>query len=157
MEPQHPSSFASRRTPPGRSAGDFGGLTCPNANGVPCARTTVHTATPGNAKADAEDILMLVTVHNRGPETATIHLLQQLWFRNTWSWKPNSAKPILNLANDGAIATEHPELRTYRLYTEGNPALLFCDNETNVRRLFSQQDVQGHFKDAFHEYAVNGN
>ncbi len=109
------------------------------------------------AKADAEDILMLVTVHNRGPETATIHLLPQLWFRNTWSWKPNSAKPILNLANDGAIATEHPELRTYRLYTEGNPALLFCDNETNVRRLFSQQDVQGHFKDAFHEYAVNGN
>src|SRR5438128_1411643 len=146
------------------------------------------------AKADAEDILMLVTVHNRGPETATIHLLPQLWFRNTWSWKPDSAKPILNLAHDGAIAIEHPELRTYRLYcdeasgsapapgavrgalaanTNGDeavdegadrntrdacaPQFLFCDNETNVRRLYDQQSVQGHFKDAFHEYVVNGN
>src|SRR6266545_4883792 len=119
MEPQHPSSFASRRTPPGRSAGDFGGLTCPNANGVPCARTTVHTATPGNAKADAEDILMLVTVHNRGPETATIHLLPQLWFRNTWSWKNGATKPGLRLAGDGSIVAEHDEIGEYRLWCDG--------------------------------------
>src|SRR5689334_21529271 len=53
-----------------------------------------------HAKAGPEDILMRVTVHNRGPEPATIHLLPQLWFRNTWSWKPDSARPTL--ASDGA-------------------------------------------------------
>ena len=73
------------------------------------------------------------------------------------SQRKSIAKPILHLAEDGAIATEHPELRTYRLFTEGSPALLFRDNETNVRRLYDQQGVQGHFKDAFSEYVVNGN
>src|SRR5437870_1201938 len=53
------------------------------------------------AKADAEDILRLVTVHNRGPETATIHLLPQLWFRNAWSWKPGAKKPQLSLGRSG--------------------------------------------------------
>jgi len=109
------------------------------------------------AKAGPDDILMLVTVHNRGPEAATIHLLPQLWFRNTWSWKNGATKPELTATNDGAVAVKHPELGSYRFYCEGGPELLFCDNETNARRLYGQNDAHGHFKDGFHEYLIAGN
>jgi hypothetical protein len=109
------------------------------------------------AKAGPEDILMLITVHNRGPESSTIHLLPQLWFRNTWAWKDGAAKPELTATNDSAIAVRHSELGSYRLHCEGRPELLFCDNETNVRRLYGQNDAHGHFKDAFHEYLIERN
>src|SRR3974390_2359823 len=65
------------------------------------------------AKAGPENLLMMVTVHNRGPEAASIHLLPQLWFRNTWSWKPNSKKPELWALNDDVIGALHPELREF--------------------------------------------
>src|SRR5947208_5322492 len=68
------------------------------------------------AKAGPEDILMLVTVHNRGPETATIHLLPQLWFRNAWSWKPGAAKPQLSLGRSGTVSVKHAELGDYTLH-----------------------------------------
>src|SRR5437870_4610157 len=70
------------------------------------------------AKAGPDDILMLVTVHNRGPETATIHLLPQLWFRNTWSWKNGAVKPTLRMGEDSSIIAEHDELGEYRLFVE---------------------------------------
>ena len=75
------------------------------------------------AKADAEDILMLVTVHNRGPETATIHLLPQLWFRNAWSWKNGVKKPELTTADDGAVSAKHPELGEYVLHADSTVSL----------------------------------
>ena len=109
------------------------------------------------AKAGPEDILMRVTAHNRGPEAATLHVLPQLWFRNTWSWKTNSTKPNLSPGNGGAVVAKHAELGNYNLYCDGKPDLLFCDNETNVRRLYGQTEVVGYFKDAFDEYIVNGN
>jgi hypothetical protein len=109
------------------------------------------------AKAGPDDILMLITVHNRGPESSTIHLLPQLWFRNTWSWKDAATKPELAATNDGAITVKHPDLGTYQFNFEGRPELLFCNNETNVRQLYGQYDAQGHFKDAFHEYLIAGN
>ena len=109
------------------------------------------------AKAGPEDILMLVRVHNRGPETAAIHLLPHLWFRNTWSWKDGAAKPGLAATNDGAIAAKHPELGNYHLYCDERTEFLFCDNETNSRRLYGQNEAKGHFKDAFHEYVIAGN
>src|SRR6266849_987355 len=65
------------------------------------------------AKASPEDLLMRVTVHNRGPETATIHLLPQLWFRNTWSWKADAKKPQLSPGKNGAVAAKHSELGEY--------------------------------------------
>jgi hypothetical protein len=105
-------------------------------------------------KAETEDILALVTVHNRGPESATLHLLPQLWFRNNWSWKTNSAKPSLT-DGEKCIIAQHDQLGEYRLSFEGQPEMLFCENETNSRRLYGQ-DVQGHFKDAFHEYVIAG-
>jgi hypothetical protein len=108
------------------------------------------------AKADTDDILMLVTVHNRGPEAAEIHLLPQLWFRNTWSWKNNGAKPQLTATRDG-IEAKHHELGTYKFYADGKPDLLFCENETNPRRHYGQADAQGFFKDGFNEYVIHGN
>src|SRR6266567_3973910 len=120
------------------------------------------------AKAGPDDILMLVTVHNRGPETAAIHLLPQLWFRNTWSWKANQSKPTLRARGGDTILAEHPDLRRYELLLDNSMShmrhesvqaqgLLFTDNETNVRRHYGQNDAPGCFKDAFHEYVIAGN
>jgi len=109
------------------------------------------------AKAGPDDILMLVTVHNRGPEEATIHLLPQLWFRNTWSWKNGAARPEVAATRDGVIAAKHGDLGEYRLFCDGRPERLFTENDTNVRRLYGQTDAEGHFKDAFHEFLVGGN
>src|SRR6266481_4665280 len=109
------------------------------------------------AKASPDDVLMRVTVHNRGPEKSTIHLLPQLWFRNTWSWKPDAKKPQLSLGKNGTVSAKHAELGDYTLACDGKPELLFCDNETNSRRLYGQADAQGFFKDGFDEYVVHGN
>jgi hypothetical protein len=106
------------------------------------------------AKASIDDLLMLVTIHNRGPEDAEIHVLPQIWFRNTWSWKGGVAKPTLTMTDDGGIAAAHPELGIYVLHADGLPKLLFCDNETNTQRLFGANGVKGYYKDAFHDYVV---
>jgi hypothetical protein len=108
------------------------------------------------AKAAPDDILLLVTVHNRGPEAAKLSLLPQICFRNTWSWKPNASKPKLT-ASKGGINVEHVVLGSYRLDCDGKPTLLFSENETNVRRLYGRHDASGFFKDAFHECVVAGN
>src|SRR5205085_12591855 len=73
------------------------------------------------AKAGPEDILMRVTVHNRGLEEATIHLLPQVWFRNTWSWKGAPGKPRLAVAGPGAVEVRHPDLGAFTLHAEGDP------------------------------------
>src|SRR5262245_44808460 len=99
------------------------------------------------AKSAPDDIHMRVTLHNRGPEEATMHLLQQIWFRNTWSWKRNDAKPELSLANRGAVVAKHSHLGSFNLYSDGKAEVLFCDNETNARRLHGQSNASGHFKD----------
>ncbi|HEX3530496.1 MAG TPA: glucosidase [Thermoanaerobaculia bacterium] len=108
------------------------------------------------AKAGPDDILMLITACNRGPEAATLHVLPQLWFRNKWLWRPGRPKPELIGQNDGSVLARHVLLGDYTFYADGNPALLFCDNETNVRRLYGMHDAAGWFKDAFHEYVIHG-
>jgi len=108
------------------------------------------------AKAAPEDILMLVTVHNRGPEPAKLALLPQLCFRNTWSWVPNGRRPGFT-AENGGLKIEHPESGKFRLDCDGRPTLLFCENETNARRLAGQPEAKGFFKDAFHEYVIARN
>jgi Glycosyl hydrolase family 63 C-terminal domain len=106
------------------------------------------------AKASPDDMLMRITVHNRGPDAATIDLLPQLWFRNTWSWG-SGARPGLSLTG-GAIVAHHEGLGEYRLHVQGEPAFLFTENETNMARVFGVQGAAGPFKDAFHEYLVAG-
>jgi hypothetical protein len=106
-------------------------------------------------KAGPEDILAEITIHNRGPNEATLHLLPQLWFRNTWSWAKRDGKPSLVAEADGSITARDSALGAYHLYADAHHELPFCDNETNVNHLY-HADAQGHFKDAFHEYLVQG-
>ncbi len=110
------------------------------------------------AKAGPLHQLMLVTIFNRGPEAAEIHLLPQLWFRNTWSWKVGAKRPKLLQVAPGVIEVRHRILGKYRLHADGAPELLFCDNDTNVKRLFPKAfpHPEGFFKDAFHDYLIHG-
>jgi len=107
------------------------------------------------AKRSPHDILIRVTVHNRGPEASEIHVLPHLWFRNTWSWADPGLKPELALDSDReAVVAQSGELGAYRLYRQGDAPWLFTDNDTNPRRLYGIH-AEGFFKDAFHEFVVN--
>ena len=118
------------------------------------------------AKAEPEEILIRITVQNRGPETATLHLLPTLWFRNTWSWGYDNPRPRLEVAPTPhapwgeSIAAEHPALGKRWLFCEdayGGPELLFTENETNAERLFPDgRNATPYVKDAFHERVVHG-
>ncbi|WP_414662163.1 MGH1-like glycoside hydrolase domain-containing protein [Horticoccus sp. 23ND18S-11] len=108
------------------------------------------------AKESPEDVLLRITAHNRGPEAATLHLLPQLWFRNTWSWEPGSPRPVLAAVSDSSLLASHASLGDFRFACDGQPELLFCDNDTNTQRLFGRSRGSGFFKDAFHDYVVHG-
>ena len=109
------------------------------------------------AKADADDILMQVTVHNRAAEPAMLHVLPQLWARNTWSWQPDSMRPQLVAREENSVSVDHPHLPHLRLHFDGRPEFLFCQNETNIRRLCGNRARPGHhFKDGINDYVVNG-
>ncbi|MCU0223504.1 MAG: glucosidase [Acidobacteria bacterium] len=108
------------------------------------------------AKDGPEDLLVRVTVHNRGPEAARVHLLPTLWFRNTWSWDECGEKPLLAEAGAGTIRADHPELGAYTLACDGKPELLFTENESNAERLWGQPNPSPYVKDAFHRYVVDG-
>src|SRR5262249_46884715 len=108
------------------------------------------------AKADADDVLMLTTVHNRGAETSSIHGLPQVWFRNIWSWSEGVTRPRLKDQGAGLVRAEHEKLGVYAIAFETPDRLLFCDNETNFARLFGVSGAQGYCKDAFHEYVIHG-
>ena len=111
------------------------------------------------AKGSVEDILVRITVANRGPEAATLHLLPTLWFRNTWSWNGRTPKPNLrSLRGSSPVAVEvsHHELGQRRLYCEGTPELLFTENETNQQRLYGVANGSHYVKDGINEYIVRG-
>lgn len=108
------------------------------------------------AKKDENDILIYVTAHNRGNEKAELELIPQIWFRNTWAWGYDDYKPKLSRFNNNTIFIDHRQLGSYWLYTEGRPELLFCDNETNVGRLFSVTDQKGFYKDGINNYITDG-
>jgi len=107
------------------------------------------------AKINAQAVNMLITVHNRGPESATIHLLPQLWFRNTWSWKNDAPKPRIVALDTKTIRATHEKLGGYHFHAGDADAWLFTENETNPR--IHGRDLPGFFKDAFHEAVVQGN
>src|ERR1700722_18170299 len=109
------------------------------------------------AKSAPEDILMQITVCNRGPEEAAVHVLPQLWFRNTWSWGDNHDRPTLHAASARSVLACHRSLGAYTFAAEAARSFLFCDNETNVRRLWGVSATSGYAKDAFHEYLVDRN
>jgi hypothetical protein len=123
------------------------------------------------AKADVDDLLIRITVENRGPESAPLVVLPQLWFRNTWSWstpppqsesaRPAGDKPELSLANPigdtAVVKTVQAHLGTYWLYIERSPELLFTENESNLQRLWQVSPSPQYAKDAFDDVIVHGN
>jgi hypothetical protein len=112
------------------------------------------------AKAAPEDVHVRITVVNRGPDAATIHVLPTLWFRNTWSGRPGSTRPSLRQVEaSGAwavVAASHPELGERWLHVDGAVPLLFTENETNEARLLGRPNGGAFVKDAFHELVVHG-
>jgi hypothetical protein len=113
------------------------------------------------AKASPDDLLIRVTVANRGPEAAAVHVLPTLWFRNTWSWGRTGEgcwpKGSITKDDAGALLAHHPGLGRLRLTAASAPAaLLFTENETNAERLFGAANPSPHVKDAFHRYLIEG-
>ncbi len=119
------------------------------------------------AKAAPDDVLINIEVTNRGPEEATCIVLPTLWFRNTWNWGyPNGPmgstpeKPVLTRSGDAenarTVAATHPSLGSYWLYAEGEPELLFTENETNRERVFGVANATPFVKDAFHRFVIDG-
>jgi hypothetical protein len=110
------------------------------------------------AKASPEDILIKITISNRATEPAKLHLLPTLWFRNTWSWTPSAARPILHPGNGPGLRTivaSHETLGSHFLYFEGAPELLFTENETNNERLFNTPNASPYVKDGINDCVVN--
>src|SRR5262245_41668189 len=112
------------------------------------------------AKASPEDILIQITIYNRGPEAAEVHILPTLWFRNLWSWQSNADRPRLHQAGDilgtGVIQASDPELGERWLYCEGDAPLLFTENETNTQRIFGVSNRSPYVKDSINNYIVHG-
>jgi len=98
------------------------------------------------AKADVNDILLRITAANRGPQAARLHVLPQVWLRNTWNWFEGANKPSLKAANPSAISVEHETLGSFTVHFDQPRDLLFCDNETNAPKLFGATDVHGYFR-----------
>ncbi|HLF32640.1 MAG TPA: hypothetical protein VI583_00290 [Cyclobacteriaceae bacterium] len=109
------------------------------------------------AKRTEEDILIRIHALNRGPEAAHLDIIPQVWFRNTWSWGYEDYKPVLQFLKPGVISIEHNKLMTYQLFYEGDPELLFCDNETNTLRLYGVPSPSQYFKDGINDYITKGN
>jgi len=107
------------------------------------------------AKADPNDIWIRITIVNRGPDSAKLTVLPQLWFRNRWSWEPNDNKPSLKSTKKG-ISIDHNRYGPMYLAYEGKPDLLFTENDTNEEKVFGSPNPQPYVKDAFHELIVNG-
>ncbi len=119
------------------------------------------------AKAAENDILIQISVTNRGPKTATCHILPTLWYRNTWSWgydagpmgdvpgKPKM-RQVDNTEDVLALKAEHPVQGTYHLYAQAAAELIFTENETNTARLYGDSIGSPYVKDSFHRYLIEG-
>jgi hypothetical protein len=112
------------------------------------------------AKQSAEDVVIQITVCNRGPEAATLHVLPTLLFRNTWSWGGTAKKPVMRQTGGKkgsvALTASHEIVGERYLYCDGNTSLLFTENETNNDRIFGKPNAGPYVKDAFHNYLVLG-
>ncbi|MDQ2795512.1 MAG: glucosidase, partial [Bacteroidota bacterium] len=108
------------------------------------------------AKAAAEDVLIQLTIVNRGPDAASLHVLPQLWFRNTWAWGTNDYRPCLMATPAGHLQADHQDLGAFTLYCDEHPDLLFCDNATNNQRLYNAPSDEEFFKDGINDYLVRG-
>jgi len=110
------------------------------------------------AKASPQDLLIEITVHNRGPEPATLHVLPTLWFRNIWSWGGDGLRPELSQVGNGpnTIALTHPSVGPLFFHADGAADLLFTENETNNERVFNSPNQRPYVKDGINDFIVHG-
>ena len=113
------------------------------------------------AKASPSDLLLSVQVTNAGPDRETLHVLPTAWFRNTWSWGPDAPRPELVATEDAAVGAHHPSLGDLELLAAPGPngvgpTLLFCDNESNTRRLYGSAAITPYPKDGINDHVVSG-
>src|SRR5215471_14104513 len=110
------------------------------------------------AKAVPEDILLQINVCNRGPDAAPVHLLPQLWFRNTWSWGRSNVRPSIrpvtaggsSLRGAAVLRADHVRIGRAWMTIDGEPELLFTENESNAERLWGVPSRTPAVKDGFH-------
>jgi hypothetical protein len=111
------------------------------------------------AKASPEDLLVRITVENRGPEPAELHVLPTLWFRNEWSWH-GGGRPVLQQVAAtparGVVRATHPAVGERHLYCDGDAPLLFTENETNTQRIFGAPNRSPYVKDGINDFVVHG-
>ena len=113
------------------------------------------------AKADPTDLLMTILVTNAGPDTELLHVLPTLWYRNTWSWDTGRTPPTLAATDTGTISVDHPFLGMLELLAGPDPRgaqpdLLFCDNDTNLARLYGVSTGGAFSKDGINDHVVTG-
>ncbi len=108
------------------------------------------------AKRDVDDILIRITITNRGPEPASLTFLPTLWFRNTWTWYAKRDKPLLRATADSQLQADHPTLGTFFLSLEDSPELLFTENESNTELLWGSPRQNPFVKDGFNDYLIHG-
>ncbi|NEP56328.1 MAG: glucosidase [Symploca sp. SIO2G7] len=113
------------------------------------------------AKNTPEDILIKISLVNYSSESHILHLLPTLWFRNTWSWDKNTIKPTIKVGNNSnfpqmTIEASHPNLGQRWFYYQGEPELLFTENETNYQKIFNYDNGSKYTKDSINNYLING-
>ena len=107
------------------------------------------------AKASVDDLLIRISVTNRGPEPAGLDLLPTLWFRNTWAWKQGRTRPSMKRSSDTTIDIEHESLGSYQLTLDSARPMLFTENESNARALWGMENNPPFVKDAFHRRIIH--
>lgn len=108
------------------------------------------------AKADVDDILIKISIINRSSKTSPLFVIPQTWFRNTWTWGYDDYKPTMFTESKNLIEIEHRDMDKLFLHFDGNAETLFCDNNTNVKKLYNVKDSVGFYKDGINDYLVNG-
>ena len=107
------------------------------------------------AKAKPDEILLQINAFNCGPEAARLHILPQIWFRNTWNWAEVSQRPVMSASSNNTVTLTHSAFPPLQFMCDGNGALLFCENETNNAKLYDAPSRRGR-KDAINDAVVNG-
>ncbi|WP_273273040.1 MGH1-like glycoside hydrolase domain-containing protein [Maribacter polysiphoniae] len=107
------------------------------------------------AKADTEDLLIKISISNRGPKTAPVYLLPTLWIRNFWSFIDMDEKPIIKKDKEASsVSIRHPYVGDYTLYFERPSKVLFTENETNREKIFNEKNDHPYKKDLFHDAVI---
>jgi hypothetical protein len=112
------------------------------------------------AKASVEDLLIQISIHNRGPEDAELHILPTLWFRNQWSWHGLADRPMLRDASPSharpTVEAADPQLGNFYLHCEEDGRLLFTENETNTQQIFGVPNLTAYVKDGIEQCVIHG-